>query len=296
MIMISTSYVKQKIRQRPRDMHKGQAGRVLIIAGSRGMAGAAVLSLRGALYSGAGLVKALVPGELFNILQTAVPEAMCVDRDEICKGGTKNAAEFFAEFDAVAVGPGLGVKEENFTLIECLLERFEGSLVIDADALNCIAKYGSLAGRDAPTILTPHPGEADRLLKSAGCGTVRELGREAAAEALARKSGGVVLLKGADTVIADGYYDQGEHILYVNPTGNPGMATGGSGDVLTGITASFAAQKHLDMKPVEAACTGAFIHGLAGDIAAENIGEYGMTAADIADAISVAIREIERNG
>ncbi|MDO4177278.1 MAG: NAD(P)H-hydrate dehydratase [Bacillota bacterium] len=280
MITISTDYVRNTIKPRPRDMHKGQAGRVLIIAGSRGMAGAAVLALRGALYSGAGLVKALIPAELFNIIQTTVPEAMCMDRDEECD---------FSEFDAIAIGPGLRVNEENHKLIKSLLESYNGPIVVDADAINCIAEYGLPAEHKGPTILTPHPGEADRLLKSCGLKSVKEQGREEAAKALAKESGAVVLLKGAGTIIADGHDNQE---LYLNPTGNPGMATGGSGDVLTGIITSFLAQKHLDLKPIEATCTGAFIHGLAGDIAAENIGEYGMTAADIADAISMAIREI----
>lgn len=285
MITISTDYVRNTIKPRPRDMHKGQAGRVLIIAGSRGMAGAAVLALRGALYSGAGLVKALIPGELFNIIQTTVPEAMCIDRDETCKGRALD----FSEFDAIAIGPGLRVTEENHELIGTLLKSYNGPVVMDADALNCIAEYGLPAEHDGPTILTPHPGEADRLLKTCGLGSVKELGREEAVKTLAMESGAVVLLKGADTIISDGHNNQE---LYLNPTGNPGMATGGSGDVLTGIITSFLAQKHLDLKPIEATCTGAFIHGLAGDIAAENIGEYGMTAADIADAISMAIREI----
>ena len=113
MITISTEYVRDRITPRPIDMHKGQAGRVLVVAGSPGMAGAAVLALRGALYSGAGLVKALVPRELFNIIQISVPEAMCVDRDEFCKGSMEHKRSFLKEFDGAAIGPGMGVNEEN---------------------------------------------------------------------------------------------------------------------------------------------------------------------------------------
>lgn len=286
---LTTTFISEMIKPRAAEMHKGQAGRILVIAGSKGMAGAAVLALRGALYSGAGLVKAMIPDELFNIIQSTVPEAMCIDRDEICKGSIDAIADAFSEFDAVAIGPGLGVNEENHRLLEVLLGSYRGPVVIDADALNCIAKYGLPTEHDGPTIITPHPGEADRLLKALGYEGVSELGREEVAKTLAKESGAIVLLKGAGTIIADGH--KGEE-LYLNPTGNPGMATGGSGDVLTGIITSLAGQKHLDLTAAEAGCAGAFIHGVAGDIAAENIGEYGMTAADIADAISVAIREI----
>ncbi|MGN0702427.1 MAG: NAD(P)H-hydrate dehydratase [Lentihominibacter sp.] len=289
MITISTEYVRDRITPRPVDMHKGQAGRVLVIAGSPGMAGAAVLALRGALYSGAGLVKALVPRELFNIIQISVPEAMCVDRDEFCKGSREEREKFFKEFDGVAIGPGIGVNRDNLELLEVLLQTCSCPVVIDADGLNCISRFGLPALHNGPAILTPHPGEADRLLAALGLGDIKVLSRKGAAEALAEKTGSVVLLKGAETVIADGHNDCD---MYVNPTGNPGMATGGSGDVLTGIIVSLAAQKNLGLAPVEAACAGAFIHGLAGDIAAENVGEYGMTSADIADGISVALKEL----
>ncbi len=289
MITISTEYVRDRITPRPLDMHKGQAGRVLVIAGSSGMAGAAVLALRGALYSGAGLVKALVPRELFNIIQISVPEAMCVDRDEFCKSSRDEKVNFLKEFDGVAIGPGIGVNRENLEILKILLETYRGPVVIDADGLNCISSFGLPPAHNGPTILTPHPGEADRMLGSLGLGDIRKLGREKAAEILAESSGAVVLLKGAETIIADGHDNCR---MYVNPTGNPGMATGGSGDVLTGIIVSLAAQKNLGLMPVEAACAGAFIHGLAGDIAAENVGEYGMTSADIADGISVALKEL----
>lgn len=289
MINISTEYARERITPRPRDMHKGQAGRVLVIAGSRGMAGAAVLALRGALYSGAGLVRAMVPSELFNIIQTTVPEAMCSDRDEFLKADGTKMTEFLNGFDAIAIGPGIGVNEDNYEMLRVILESFKGPAVIDADGLNCMSRYGVPKKQLAEVVITPHPKEADRLLEACGLLNIANTGRAKAAAALAKETGAVVLLKGADTIIASGNDDKG---LYVNPTGNPGMATGGSGDVLTGITVSLMAQKNLGLKLVEAACLGAFIHGLAGDIAAENIGEYGMTAADIADAISVAFKEI----
>ena len=311
---ITTEFVRNIITERPADMHKGQAGRVLIIAGSKGMAGAAVLAARGALYSGAGLVKVAVPEELFNIIQITVPEAMCISREELCKACACDVAEDsdvpdnpFEGYDAIAIGPGLGVSEESHDLLLSLLDSYDGPVVMDADALNCMSRYGLTNEKfgyavehNGPTVITPHPSEADRLLMAYGQSSYGELGREGAAETLAQICGCVVLLKGQETIIARGSE------FFVNPTGNPGMATGGSGDVLTGMIVSLLAQgvagdaantKHdrddfMCADALEATCAAAFLHGLAGDIAAENIGEYGMTSADIADAISMAIREI----
>lgn len=307
-------YVRKVLKYRPKHMHKGDAGRVLIIAGSEGMAGAAVLAARGALYSGAGLVKICAPRELFGILQTAVPEAMCVPRGH----------DDFAQYDAVAIGPGIGLSEENYLIVENAMLSFRGPIVIDADGLNCLAEYAKapahdvgvtkelstiptemssiipelIKNRKGVTILTPHPGEADRLLRAMGQYGYKELGREKSARVLAEVTGAVVLLKGADTLIATksgrAYYLEQDEVrlkMHVNPTGNPGMATGGSGDVLTGIISSFLAQKYLDATPMQAVLTAAYIHGVAGDFSAENIGEYGMTAGDIADSVSAILKE-----
>lgn len=279
-------------------MHKGQAGRVLVIAGSKGMAGAAVLAARAALYSGAGLVKVAVKEDLFDILQISVPEAMCVDRDELCKSNPLELEEIFSCYDAVAIGPGLGVSEENNKMLMDLLNTYQGPVVIDADALNCMSRYGfAKINRKGVSVLTPHPGEADRFLERAGLGSYKELGREETARTLAYVTGATIILKGAGTIIADPYCPNAEDSLYVNPTGNPGMATGGSGDVLTGIITALLARKDLytegyESRPIKAINSAVFIHGLAGDIAAENIGEYGMTSADIADAISMAIKDL----
>ena len=300
MEVINTAYVQNLIKERPADLHKGQAGRVLIIAGSKGMAGAAVLATRGALYSGSGLIKVAVPDELFTILQISVPEAMCIERDRLMEaagtaGGTDEAADgFLAEYDAVCIGPGIGTGKESGDLVRRVISEYSGPLLIDADGINCLCKYkliDELNVREAATVLTPHPGEADRLLKALRLRTLRQgdsdaLNREEAVRILAEATGAVVLLKGLGTLIAD------KISIFRNPTGNPGMATGGSGDVLSGIITSLMGQKFLGMTAYEAAAAGAFIHGLAGDIAAENIGEYGMTAADIADAISVVFKEI----
>ena len=282
MKQITTDFVQNIITPRPADMHKGQAGRVLIIAGSRGMAGAAVLAARGTLYSGAGLVKVSVPDELFTILQISVPEAMCIDREEAAKADLN-------VYDAICIGPGIGTEEEAMSLLYRVLNDYSGPLVIDADGINCLCKYSALSEikeRDGITVFTPHPGEADRMLDILSAGSCRELGREGAVTTLSEKTGAIVLLKGPQTLISDGTD------TYVNPTGNPGMATGGSGDVLSGIITSLLAQKHLTADPLDRVCAAAFLHGVAGDIAAENIGEYGMTSADIADAVASAFNAL----
>lgn len=311
--MIDGSAVRALLKQRPASMHKGQAGRVLIVAGQKGMAGAAVLAARGALYSGAGLVKISAPEELFDILQSSVTEAMCIGRDF----GFGDPADGYdlSAYDAIAIGPGLGAGDENAALLQKILTAFDGPVVIDADGLNCLCRNLAMLERArARTVLTPHPKEADRLLRAAGLEGYNDSARQETALRLTRIPGRpVVLLKGSGTVIASG------EEIYVNTTGNPGMATGGSGDVLTGIIVSLIAQGRagaaanekarraraaaganpgdgdggfVDMTPLEAVIAAAYIHGLAGDMAAADIGQYGMTSADIADAVSAAIKEV----
>lgn len=280
--LITGEYVNTVIRERPEDIHKGQCGRVLIIAGSRGMAGAAVLAARGALKSGAGLVKTAVPYELFNILQTAVPQATCMD---VSEGFSSRSLEIYG---AVAIGPGIGVDKENHEMIASVLSQYSGTVVIDADGLNTLCSYSNspeiIKESKASVIITPHPGEGNRLLAALGEGSIDELGREKAAEVLSERTGAAVLLKGAGTVVA-----MSGHKTYINTTGNPGMATGGSGDVLTGVIAALAAY---GTDPFDAVRSGAYIHGLAGDIAAEKYGQWGMTAVEIEEALPFAFKEI----
>ncbi len=283
--LITREYVNTVIKKRPRDIHKGQCGRVLIVAGSAGMAGAAVLAARGALKSGAGLVSAAVLRELFPILQTAVPQATCMDVSE----GFSNRS--FGIYGAIAAGPGLGVDKRSYLLTEEILRKYEGTVILDADALNSLCAFDeglqALKKRTAPVILTPHPGEADRLLSALREPQLEELGRIAAAETLSRGTGSVVLLKGADTVVTS---ENGG--TYINTTGNPGMATGGSGDVLTGVITAIAAS---GAGAIDAAKAGAFMHGLAGDIAAREYGQWGMTSVEIADALPAAFKKIVGN-
>lgn len=283
--LITREYVNTVIKKRPRDIHKGQCGRVLIVAGSAGMAGAAVLAARGSLKSGAGLVTVAVSRELFPVLQTAVPQATCVDVSE----GFSNRS--FDIYGAIAAGPGLGVDKRSYLLIEEILKKYKGSVILDADALNSLCAFDkglqSLKKRTVPAILTPHPGEANRLLAALGQPPLEETGRIAAAEALSKRTGSVVLLKGADTVVTS---ENGG--TYINTTGNPGMATGGSGDVLTGVISAIAAS---GAKVIDAAKAGAFMHGLAGDIAAKMHGQWGMTSVDIEEALPAAFKTVVGN-
>ena len=286
--IITEEIVKNIIERRNREIHKGSCGRILIAAGSVGMAGAAVLSARGALRSGAGLVQLSLPSEIFPIVQTGIIEATCLteslDKTDLSR------------FDAAAAGPGLGDSRESVDKVKRLLENFEGPLVLDADGLNIAAGedfFGLMRARSKQgrqLIITPHIGEAKRLMAkeySFAGGTEERIGL---AQSLAEKTGAITVLKGAGTVVAAG----GEK-AYTNTTGNPGMATGGAGDVLTGIIASFCGQHHRDgrsIEPFEAALAGVYIHGLAGDLAAEEKGEYGLTAGDIAEYTALAIKKI----
>ena len=280
--IITEKTVKNIIERRNREIHKGSCGRILIAAGSAGMAGAAVLSARGALRSGAGLVQLSVPAEIFPIVQTGVLEATCLTNslDNMDLG----------RYDAAAAGPGLGDSRESVEKVRILLDSFDGPLVLDADGLNIAARedfFDLMRARGGMLIITPHMGEARRLM---GKDFSEKMTRHELAEALAQKTGAVAVLKGAGTVVAA----EGQK-TYTNTTGNPGMATAGSGDVLTGIVTSLCGQRHSDgrpIEPLEAALAGVFIHGLAGDLGAEDKGEYGLTAGDIAEYTASAVKKI----
>jgi len=280
------------VGKRRRDSQKGDFGRVLVIAGSKGMAGAAVLCARGALRAGAGLVTVSVPEELLNIVQTAVPEATCTCR--ICgspdsPGGSSDSffdtllfPERLAVFDAIAIGPGLGISPASHEIVLYILENYGGKVVLDADALNIIA--GSNITLDTDSIITPHPGEASRLL-GMPLDTV-QAAREQAAIALSQKFECTAVLKGAGTLVAVTNPATG---LYINTTGNPGMATGGSGDVLTGVIAAFAAQ---GLPSLTAARAGVYVHGFAGDLMAAEFGESGLIASDLPFGVAKALKQI----
>lgn len=272
--LITEEYVKSVLKRRGRETHKGECGKILVIAGSKGMAGAAVLCGKAALRAGAGLVRVSAEEALYPIIQTALPEATCVPR--------RVSLLKIAEYDAIAIGPGLGEYPENEAIIEYILDEYEKTVVLDADGLNTLAgagKAGSLKNARAKAIITPHMGEAKRLVPDC-----KETDRMKIAEALRDATGAIVVLKGAGTIVM-GH----AHGTLVNTTGNPGMATGGSGDVLTGIIAAFAGQTK---NPWDSTAAGVYIHGLAGDIAAGTFGEYGLIAGDIAEAAAFAIKKV----
>lgn len=289
--MITEETVKNTIRKRDGEIHKGDCGRLLMVAGSEGMMGAAVLTCRSALRSGAGLVQLAVPKALFPVAQVAIPEATC--RDRVLSAGD------LAVYDAVAIGPGLGTSKESVETVTQILKEYKGKLVLDADSLNLVAAHRELqellnlrkrSGK-GETVITPHVGEAQRLLKGAGLpeGDFRSgQGRLAAATLLAKSMAVTVVLKGMGTLVAT----EGQ-TTYINTTGNPGMATGGSGDVLTGILTGIWGQKQLgELSSHTAAICGVYLHGRAGDLAAEKLGEYGLIAGDIAENVPFAIKEL----
>ena len=255
---------------RPTDGHKGTFGHVLSVAGSAGMAGAACLCAEAALRAGTGLVTAACTIPVLLPLQMNVPCAMA---KAVCAGSAFDvtAADMLVELckgkRALAIGPGLGVSEETYAAITSLLE-CDTPKVVDADALNMLAAFGGRVGKS--TVLTPHPGEMARL-----CGvTSAEVAASPVeyAQQLAQEMGACVLLKGATTVIA-----MGEEVT-LNVTGTSAMATGGSGDVLTGVIASLMAQ---GMSPYDAARAGAYYHGMAGMAAERKLGARAVTASDI---------------
>ena len=279
--LIDEAFVNTCIKKRAKELHKGQCGKVLVIAGSKGMAGAAALCTRGALRSGAGLVRVSIPEELFPILQVAVPEATCVPRSL--------PPEQLEEYQAIVAGPGLGDDLSNVPIIKQVLSNGRAVIVLDADGINLLANNNELQdavkAAKGRVIITPHPGEAARLL---GCQTEEINGdRIGSAINMAEQTGAISVLKGAGTIVATP-----DKKAYINTTGNPGMATGGSGDVLAGIIASLAGQ---GCSCLQAAACGVYIHGTAGDIAARTLGEYGIVASDIAAMTGLAIREITKS-
>lgn len=255
--------------------HKGNFGKLLLLCGSRGYTGAAFFAAMGALRSGAGLVFLGVPESIYGIEAVKLNEPVIFPLPDA--GGRLSADAVpeiltrFPQMDAVLVGPGLGQSEGTLAVVRAVLEKAECPVVVDADGINVLSAHRDLLrGRKSPTILTPHDGEFARL------GGVIGEDRMAAAAALAEELGCVVLLKGHETCITDGTDG------YINPTGNPGMAVGGSGDVLAGvITALLGA----GLPPLEAAACGAWLHGAAGDRCAAELGQYGMLPTDMLSAL-----------
>lgn len=275
----------------PRDAHKGTAGRLLCLCGSREMPGAAILVVRAAYRAGAGRVSlALLDEELMSIVPIASPETVMIPL-----AGARGGLEALPTsppapaFHARVIGSGLGATKRAAELLSaCLVDGFDGPQVFDADALNLSAgepeRFASVAG---PVILTPHAGEARGLLGREVPGD--EAGRVAFAQELSERTGATCVLKGAGTVVADATR------VFINDSGNPGMATAGSGDVLTGILGAFLASSALhpeDFSVFDAVAAAVHVHGVAGDLVAAEQGQRSLIASDLIDALPAALRRL----
>ena len=237
------------------------------MCGSRGYTGAAALSAMGALRCGAGLVYLAVPESIYAIEAIKLNEPVVLPMPETQAEAVGLVQTLLPKMDAVLVGPGMGWNERTFAIVQTVLAEFQGPVVLDADGINVLSGHiDILRGRTGTTILTPHEGEFVRI------GGELSGDRTLAARKLAQSTNSIILLKGHGTVITDGVRD------YINPTGNPGMAVGGSGDVLSGIITALLGQ---GLEPLEAAACGAWLHGAAGDICAKKIGQYGMLPMDM---------------
>jgi ADP-dependent NAD(P)H-hydrate dehydratase len=275
-----------RLPSRPLDSNKGTFGRVLIVAGSRGMSGAAVLCASAALRGGAGLVRLAVPEGILTIVAAANPcyTSAPLPQDEhgrLAAAALPRLLELMGDNSVAALGPGLGQSDDLGDTIVSLLEQTTIPLVLDADALNVlVGRLGALRKHRGPVVLTPHPGEFARLL---GCdiAAVQSHRQELAAD-FARTHGVVVVLKGYGTVVTDG------RRVYVNATGNPGMASGGTGDVLCGLIAALLGQK---LETFAAAQLGVYLHGRAGDLARQQLGEVSLIATDLLDFLPRALQQ-----
>lgn len=255
--------------------HKGCFGRILLLCGSRGYTGAAALACRGALRTGAGLVFLGVPESIYAIEAVKLDEPVVFplpDADgKLSTVSVPLILKQLENMDAVLIGSGLGRSEGTLDVLRTVLENFPGPVVVDADGINLLSQHKDLLrGRTGTTILTPHDGEFTRF------GGVITEDRAASAARIAEEFGCIVLLKGHRTVITDG------KVCYRNNTGNPGMAVGGSGDVLAGMITSLLGQ---GLQPLEAAACGAWLHGAAGDLCAQELGQYGMLPSDMVEAL-----------
>lgn len=272
---------------RPTDGHKGTFGKVLVVAGSKGMTGAAFLAGRATLRAGAGLVRVAVPDSVVPIVASLEPCYTTIPLPEDHQGrislkAVNSLLNTLSDNDCVALGPGIGQSRALCNLIRHLLAQPDLRLILDADGLNNLSRIPDWIQRNKTyLILTPHPGEMKRLWAGQSRLPV-PLERESLAKTFAQETGSTVVLKGAGTVVCNGKK------MYVNNTGNPGMATAGSGDVLTGIIAALLGQ---GMVPMDACITGVYVHGLAGDLAAAKNGLISLIATDLLDALPQAFQQ-----
>ncbi|MCH5202542.1 MAG: NAD(P)H-hydrate dehydratase [Oscillospiraceae bacterium] len=293
---IDYNFLKSIIKPRPYNAHKGSMGCLFSVCGSYGMAGAEILSAKSALRSGVGLLKLAVVNSVYPIIAGVVPEAVYIPLEGNAKGtfsrsNIKEILKNAQKSSAILVGCGLGVNNDTKEVVTAILNFAKENrkpILIDADGINCISKHIHLLKNfkdkdscDFNIVLTPHLGEMSRLTSLA----VKEIETDpkAAAEAFSKEYGVITVLKGADTIVTNGEQ------TYISFAGNPGMATGGSGDVLAGIIASLMAQGY---SPLESSAMGVFIHGTAGDYACHSLGEISMLPRDIIDFLPNVFKNI----
>ncbi|HYA85566.1 MAG TPA: NAD(P)H-hydrate dehydratase [Nitrospirota bacterium] len=273
--------------RRALDAHKGDFGHLLVVAGSPGKAGAAAMTAKSALRTGSGLVSVGTPNGLVPIIQQQVFESMCIPSAESIDGTIGLGAEtellkVAAKMSACAIGPGLSTHYETVTMVRSFLQQITIPVVIDADGLNALIGYLDVLRKTrGPVIMTPHPGEMARLLNI----TISDVQKDriGIATSFAAKHKVTLVLKGAGTVVANP-----DGLVYINTTGNPGIATGGTGDALTGMIGGLLAQGYSSL---QSACLGVYLHGLAGDLAAKEKGESGMITGDLIEKIPQALQE-----
>jgi NAD(P)H-hydrate epimerase len=286
-LLITEEIVRAALPSRPAASHKGTFGHAGILAGSVGKTGAAALAAKAALRTGAGLVTVGVPASVNDVLEAKLLEVMTVPLPDttartLGRAGFDRVLDFMQARTAVAIGPGLSTHPETVELVQSLMRHLDRPSVLDADALNALASRAALLTEcKTPPILTPHPGEMARLEAGATSQSVNA-DRLGTARRFARERGVFLVLKGARTIVA-----RPDGLVMVCPTGNPGMATAGTGDVLTGMLVGLLAQ---GVPSWEAACAATYLHGAAGDLAARRLGPAGMIAGDLIEQIPYAIQ------
>jgi len=277
--LIDKNIIQSIFRPRNRFAHKGNFGHALLAAGSYGKIGAAVLSVKSCLRSGVGLLSCHIPKCGYDIIQTAVPEAMAMT--DFNSSFLTKIEEDITKYDAIGIGPGIGTASETRMLVREIFDAYRSPIVLDADALNCISlQKDFLQMIPAGSILTPHHKEFERLFGK----TANDFERQELAIQKASELNVIIILKGHHSMIAttDGR-------AFFNSTGNAGMATGGSGDVLTGILTGLLAQGY---SSIETAIFGVYLHGLAGDIAAEKLSMEAMAAGDLIECLGGAFKRV----
>ena len=284
---ITIDFVKSLLKPRPRDAHKYSTCVIICICGSYGMAGAVIFSAKAALRCGAGLVRVFIPNSIYSIVASEVHEAIFhpVKDEALSVTSVDKILSFVKKKDVLLIGPGLGINTDTQALVNCLIENTTTPIILDADGLNALAKkIDTLSERDnSRLIITPHLGEMERLTGISAKEIAQDKPRFAAD--FSKKYGLITVLKGPDTAVAS---PTGR--VMINTTGNPGMAVGGSGDVLAGMIASLTAQ---GLESFDAAATGVFLHGLIGDCAAGRLSQTAMLPSDMIDELPEVFSELD---